>query len=109
VLSGGGEILVMCDGDVEWKCCEQDEKAFERVGAEDDTGVTSRSGGNGYSKLALTSKGVPKIGVGECRGMLFNNSICGMTVGGGLVRDRLEDFLAEKMDSETGDFLSMIF
>jgi len=75
------------------------------VGAEDDTGVGSRSGGNGYSKLALTSKGVPTIGVGECKGMLFNSSICGMVVGGGLVRDRLEDFLAEKMDSDTDDDL----
>lgn len=83
MLRGGGEILIMWDGEVEWK--------HDEIGAEDDTGVGSRSGGNGYSKLALTSKGVPTIGVGECRGMLFNNSICGITVGGGLVRDRFED------------------
>jgi hypothetical protein len=92
------------------KCWEQaDENGFRMVGAEDDDGVSSRSGGNGYSKMASTSKGVPTIGVGECRGMLFANSICGIMVGGGLLRDRLEDFRVpvENMHSDTADLLSI--
>jgi hypothetical protein len=49
----------------------------------------SWSCGNGYSKLAFTSNGVPTIGVGECNGILCVRSIFSMLAGGGLVRDRL--------------------
>ena len=67
-------MLVMCCAGDDMKHGEKadgkDEKASETVGADDDdTGVGSRSVGKGYSKFALTSKGVPTIrwaSVGVC-------------------------------------------